>query len=1205
MTWRTLILHSLRFRWRTHLGVVLGAAVGSAALIGALIVGDSVRGSLRAQALTRLGTVWFALAPSDRFVTESLPDRMLRRRVDATPSANGGHTARPANGPAGILMLPAMVSREDQAARANQVTLLGVSGDQRVAPSGGRACFWDFSANRAHQEISRDEIWLNEALAAQLRARPGDTLLLRVRKPGLLSQEITVTPQSDTTAALRLRVGEIRTGPELGDFSLRATQVPPLNAFVNLQELQRLAGTTNQINVVMAPEVPLKKDDGRQQNGGAPGQTSAGKPADSPALQSRTGSPAAEALQQLQDELKSSLILADLEAALRPVPGNSLELSSRRVFLDHPLARNVLRSFPTARPILTFLVNQFRAGTNTTPYSMVTAAGAPWTPPEMRDDQILVNQWLADDLGVRPGDQVDLTYFLPDSAARLAERTNTFVVRDIVPLTGPFADPTLMPDFPGLAKAESTHDWEAGFPLVHKIREKDEQYWKQRRGTPKAFITLAAGQKMWANRFGDLTAIRFPRPMSPAEDAPSATPGRQNVSQAAEAAPLAADEPTGFRQRTERGILACVRPEEIGLRFEPARTQALNAASESQDFGGLFVGFSFFLIAAALILMGLLFQFGLEQRGPETGLLLALGFTPRQVRRLLLLEGSALALLGGLGGTLGGMAYARLMLRLLTTLWHDAVGTSALGFFITPLTLAAGLVTSVLISALTVWLVLRKQARASARELLSGELQEGGGEAAAHRGIFRNRSWGPPVALAGWSAGVALVGWAFWRGQMNNAEVFFGAGTLCLMGGIGGVSWVLARLKLNEPASAPGLAGFALRNCTRRHSRSLAVTALLACGVFIVASIGVFRLDANQQAWKRSSGTGGFALLGESTLPVTRDLNSTAGREFFGFDEKALQNVTVVPFRVRDGDEASCLNLNRAQKPRLLGVKPELLSERGAFTFAKVAKGRRPSEGWSLLRGTGPTVGPSDLTDSTPPEIPAIGDAASIQWALHKEIGDSLDYTDETGRLVRLRLVGAVANSVLQGSLIIDESQFGRLFPGETGYRWFLVDTPSNGVEQVAASLSRALQDVGLVLTPAARRLAQFNAVQNTYLSTFQVLGGVGLLLGSVGLGVVVLRNALERRPELALLLALGLRRRQVRWLVLGEHLFLLGAGLAAGTAAAAVAVLPALLGAPGEIPWASLSLTLAGVLAAGLLAALAGTGSALRGSLLESLRNE
>src|SRR2546425_885221 len=81
----------------------------------------------------------------------------------------------------------------------------------------------------------------------------------------------------------------------------------------------------------------------------------------------------------------------------------------------------------------------------------------------------------------------------------------------------------------------------------------------------------------------------------------------------------------------------------------------------------------------------------------------------------------------------------------------------------------------------------------------------------------------------------------------------------------------------------------------------------------------------------------------------------------------------------------------------------------------------------------------------------------------------------------------------------------------------------------------------------ATRRLAAFNAVQNTYLNTFQVLGGLGLLLGSMGLGVVVLRNVLERRSELGLLQAVGFTRRSIRWLVLSEHGGLLALGLAVG----------------------------------------------------------
>src|SRR5439155_9131969 len=109
--------------------------------------------------------------------------------------------------------------------------------------------------------------------------------------------------------------------------------------------------------------------------------------------------------------------------------------------------------------------------------------------------------------------------------------------------------------------------------------------WKQWRGTPKAFVTLAAGKKMWANRFGELTAVRYPAP--------------PNVSIAQ------------FKEQIEAGLLKQINPGEMGLRFEPVRAQALAAANQAQDFGQLFLGFSFFLIVAALILMALLFQFGL------------------------------------------------------------------------------------------------------------------------------------------------------------------------------------------------------------------------------------------------------------------------------------------------------------------------------------------------------------------------------------------------------------------------------------------------------------------------------------------------------------------------------------------------------------------------------------------------------------------
>src|SRR5207248_8688791 len=188
---------------------------------------------------------------------------------------------------------------------------------------------------------------------------------------------------------------------------------------------------------------------------------------------------------------------------------------------------------------------------------------------------------------------------------------NSFRVRSVVSMELPWADRTLMPNFPGIENAESTQDWDAGFPLTYKIRPKDEWYWKKYRGTPKAFVSLAAGQKMWGNRFGNLTAVRYSMPAEP----PSASVLNKSVHGGPNAAPAeparagvqpGAPDVQDFRAATERNLFQNLSPADIGLNFEPVRRQALAAAEQSQDFGGLFLGFSLFLIVAALLLMALL-----------------------------------------------------------------------------------------------------------------------------------------------------------------------------------------------------------------------------------------------------------------------------------------------------------------------------------------------------------------------------------------------------------------------------------------------------------------------------------------------------------------------------------------------------------------------------------------------------------------------
>jgi ABC-type antimicrobial peptide transport system permease subunit len=208
-----------------------------------------------------------------------------------------------------------------------------------------------------------------------------------------------------------------------------------------------------------------------------------------------------------------------------------------------------------------------------------------------------------------------------------------------------------------------------------------------------------------------------------------------------------------------------------------------------------------------------------------------------------------------------------------------------------------------------------------------------------------------------------------------------------------------------------------------------------------------------------------------------------------------------------------------------------------------------------------------------------------------------------------LRIVAALRDSIFQRELLMSQANFLRLFPEQQGYQFMLVESPPAQAAEVAARIEDALGDFGADATGTAERLAEFHRVENTYLSTFQTLGGLGLLLGTVGLATVLLRNVLERRRELALLGAVGYRRRHFLLMVLAENALLLVAGLTAGAVCAALAIAPAIAERGGRMPlssWSSIgTLLVFAVFATGLLSSVIATRAAIRGPLLQSLRSE
>ena len=1076
----TLILQSLRHYWKSQLGLLLGVFLSCAILSGSLVIGDSVRASLRRVAELRLGKIQSGLVGGDRWFTDALATKA---------------------GAAPLIQMSGSASVASGAARANAIQVLGVS-----------EAFWKLSPRGNAIAIANDELAINEPLARKLGVKPGDTLIVRVEKPSAISRDAPLSGSTNEQITLRRKIASVISAEDFGAFQLTASQRTPDTVFMPLKNLA----------------VQVEKEE--RVNGALSTQSSAGH------------------------AVFASPSLADFSLRLTRIPGAKpeWEISTDRVFLDETIAAKLLK-LPGAYGVLTYLVNGVTSAKGATPYSMVTAidpANLKSQISNLKSSNASITQWLAEDQNLALGDTFEIRYFIVGLGRELKEEKAAFTVGEILPMTDPRVSKAWTPEFPGVSDVDNCRDWDPGFPMDTKaIRDKDEKYWDDHKGTPKAFIGLQAGQKIWSNRFGGHTAIRF------------------------------ADAGQGEEQ-LRREIASQLSLADIGLVPRDFASDAAAAAQGSVDFGGLFIGLSFFLIVAALIFAGLLFVFTIERRASQTGLLLAVGWPRAQVRRAMFGEACLVALIGSVLGLAGGIAYTRGALAGLAGVWSGAAQGLELVYEGRPLTLLISFAASLGMTGLTLWLASRRLFRQPARSLLAGEI----GSAPHKSGKAGRFAWLKVALCLALAIGLAIVGGRARDAQML-AGMFFGAGALLMIAGLMIAGWWLRR-DAGADHVAASLWEIGARNVSRRPSRSLAVLGMTAGGIFLVMAVNAFRMGAGADASRRDSGTGGFALVGESSLPVYDDLNAKAGRDAFGLDQEVMKSVSVVPFRVRAGDDASCLNLNRAQNPVLTGVDPAKLASRGAFRFAG-------SGSWEMLDSGAEGV------------IPAIADQATAMWGLGKGVGDVLDYQDGHGRAMPVRIVALLAGSVLQGKMIIAEKHFLQRFPDAAGYKFFLVDAPRPAVADASAHLTRQLEARGLALESASARLGAFNAVQNTYIGIFTVLGGLGVLLGTAGLGVLLARHVLERKGELGLMQAIGSTPGALRRMILGEHVVLLVGGVFLGLISAALAVWPNLRQGGGDVPVGVLASLLAAILVFGILVCAAAAWSAVRGRLTDAIRRE
>ncbi len=1142
--------------WRISASVALGVATATAVIVGALLVGDSMRGSLRALTIERLGKTEAIVAPGNFFAVEGI----TREGVQSTPLIyfpSGSLEARDSKG---------------DVRRAGSIQIIGSD-----------AGFWDLDTSGVRPATlpNHDGVVLNESAAAEIGVRVGDEVTIRLPVELAVPADSPLGRRDVSTQGLpRMKVLDIVPDRGLGRFAVSPSQVSPNNVFVELSLIADTLDRAGQANLLLFDSVIDQND----------------LNIDLPALglslrrveRSFTKGENANADLIFQyDTLSSDQLLLPEQVVDRVTAA----LSDREVVPTMTYVANAIERIDDSGKVAASVV-----------YSVMTAidqigiSGSSIgnrldyaLPDDMSSSDVVplvINDWTARQLDASVGTRLRVAYYEPEvQSGKEIERHFDAIVTQVVPITEPstpyrrrreavfdspptiFNDPDLTPVVPGVTDQDSISDWDLPFPMERRITKADDQYWDDYRLTPKAFMPLSEGRLLFGSRFGDTTGLRIS---------------------------MVGESEASVRDK----VLAALRPAlgDLGWTVRPLRQQQLAASKGTTPFDGLFLALSFFVILSAVMLIAMLFRLGLVARMKQLGTLMALGWTPWRVAKVTLGEGIIVASLGVAIGVVGGILYALVVLWALRSWWVGAVTVPFLTFHWTTQSLLLGAAIGWLVAVITLAVTTRWILKFEAQDLLSGRNLD----VASGRRSGRGRLPWLACALIVIAIGCAWMGAR--AGGQAAAGGFVGGGMMLL---IAGLALIYDRLRVQRrvgdgvEGASYSLGRMVADNARRHPMRSTMTIGLMATAAFLIIAITAFRLQPTR------SGTGGFTLVGETAQPLYRDLDdSTVRAELLGPDAGAMRDTSTIAMRMRVGQDASCNNLYQATQPTVLGVPEKLAtllsnesSTLAGFEFAKTDVVAESGSPWDLLR---PAASGSEADP-----IPVIIDQNTAMWSLQMTggIGEVRSFEYEAGKPIFVRVVGLLSNTLLQGRLLIGEANFEEVFPLISGYRYYLFDVPSESSARVSAVLENRLGDVGMDVSRSDDVLSGMLAVQNTYLRTFQSLGALGLLLGTIGLAVAQLRSVLERRVELAIMRAIGYTRGRLALVVMGETAFLLMAGIGCGALCAIIAVVPYSWITGARPPIVEPLLIVAGIIVAGMLAGLLAVRSVSRMPLLQSLR--
>ncbi len=689
---------------------------------------------------------------------------------------------------------------------------------------------------------------------------------------------------------------------------------------------------------------------------------------------------------------------------------------------------------------LAWFIDEFKVNSKTSPYGF--ALGMTGIAPSKAQ----INAELAKDLSAKVGDKIVIEYFYSDNFGVLKKGSFSFEIEKIFDMKIAESMRGILPHFEGLTNADECSQWKSKVPIdFEKVRKEDEYYWKHYSYAPKILISYEDAKTLWASSYGSASALKI------------------DVSKL-----------SYFKKSFENLTLA-----EAGFNVINPWESSIKAAKSGTDFDSLFLGLSFFVILAALILQQLFISLILHLRRNDISQFVYFGFSKKLIYKIFFYEFFMAMLCGLFLGILLGILLGKMLIFALGNVWSGVSMGANIEFYLSMKTLIFTVFTSFIIFVLNLKYALFKAFQRPKQKDVR----------------HNKKSIAYPILVLLLILALLILGLGvevLWI--KATASLLILLTSIFLLNFIFSNALFLNSLRMNRLSTLSYL---------RNKRIMLPLTSVIMLAMFLIFIVGLNNF-ASENLDKPSSASGGFTYYLESILPITLPL-------------KADKNV--LPIKVMDASKADCLNLTSPTTPQVMGLDWRFLESKGSFSFAGKWANAKESA-WALLSETLPNN-----------EVPALVDSGSLMWILKKKLGDVIEYSAD-GKIWKLKIVGALEPSILQGSLIISDENFMKIWKNIGSTKIILADkTDSINSEKLLLEYKKFYP----IIETSTARMEKFNALQNAYLRIFLQLGIIAILLAATGMVIMARASIIDSEASYVFLKSAGWNIEMLGKLASGE----------------------------------------------------------------------